>query len=345
MRRPLHNLFLLFLLVSAHTLTAQDIHLSHIHASPILLNPAMTGLFNGDLRLIANSRSQWQNVTQGYKTVVGSADGQLTSIGRNDIIGGGIQLYTDKAGDLDFTTRSVSVYGSILKSLDRQGTNFISIGIQNSLYSQSVNFSNISAFDDEPAILEGSPSQNSNWDVSAGIAWFYAIDKDNSFHMGGSIFHINQPESSFLVTEDNKDINKLYQKYVIHGGADLRLGKKTYLKPSFITSVQGPHSELTLGSFLKYKSFRSSPNSPGASIYFGTWVRWNLTNAFQSTDAIVTAVRMDLKETYITFSFDINVSTLSNVSKGHGGPELSVVQLLHYKRSKRKPTKVECPDF
>ena len=37
----------------------QDIHFSHIHASPMFLNPAMTGLINHDFRFISNIKSQW----------------------------------------------------------------------------------------------------------------------------------------------------------------------------------------------------------------------------------------------------------------------------------------------
>ena len=39
-------------------ISAQDIHASHIHAAPLLYNPAMTGIYNADVRLIANYRSQ-----------------------------------------------------------------------------------------------------------------------------------------------------------------------------------------------------------------------------------------------------------------------------------------------
>ncbi|MEO0778461.1 MAG: type IX secretion system membrane protein PorP/SprF, partial [Bacteroidota bacterium] len=65
MTRKLLNLLSLPILCLSLTLGAQDVHFSHIHASPTLLNPSMTGLINGDLRLIANTRSQWQSVTRG----------------------------------------------------------------------------------------------------------------------------------------------------------------------------------------------------------------------------------------------------------------------------------------
>ena len=52
------------MLLMTLVLKAQDVHFSHIHASPTIMNPAMTGLFDGDLRLILNYRSQWNNFTK-----------------------------------------------------------------------------------------------------------------------------------------------------------------------------------------------------------------------------------------------------------------------------------------
>ena len=42
---------------------AQDPHFTQYFASPLTLNPALTGLTQGDLRLAANYRSQWSSVS------------------------------------------------------------------------------------------------------------------------------------------------------------------------------------------------------------------------------------------------------------------------------------------
>ena len=141
MKRNLHYFLLLvvcqLLSVLGHT---QDIHFSHIHASPTYINPGMNGLFNGSFRFIGNVRSQWQSVTKGYKTVAGSVDGVIHSVGHNDVIGAGIQLYSDKAGDLDFTSQSVAGNLSFIKALDSRGDHFISFGMQGAMLSNSVDF-------------------------------------------------------------------------------------------------------------------------------------------------------------------------------------------------------------
>jgi len=56
------NITLALFLVLSFQLHAQDIHYSQFDRSPLNINPALTGLFKGDLRFIGNYRSQWNRV-------------------------------------------------------------------------------------------------------------------------------------------------------------------------------------------------------------------------------------------------------------------------------------------
>jgi hypothetical protein len=56
-------------------------------------------------------------------------------------------------------------------------------------------------------------------------------------------------------------------------------------------------------------------------------------------------VRLDIQNTFMTFTFDVTVSSLNKVSYGNGGPEFSIIQIIDFKQRKRKPAKVECPAF
>jgi len=141
---------------------AQDVHFSHIHATPTFLNPAMTGLFDGDVRFSGNFRTQWTDVTRGYRTMAGAVDMKFAETKGNNVFGGGLQLISDKAGDLDFSTNIVSLNFSVLKALDRKGTHFVSLGFQNAFTSTSVNYAKIIANHAEPAIIDGA-SNNSNY--------------------------------------------------------------------------------------------------------------------------------------------------------------------------------------
>jgi len=344
------NLYLFFLFFS-FSVSAQDIHFAHIHASPTILNPAMTGLINnGNVRFIANARSQWQSVTNAYKTVAGSVDGKLAGLGDNNFLGGGLQLMGDKAGDLGFSKMSAGLTMSVLKALDGQGNNYISFGLRGSLYNYRLDYSKMVGFDSEPLVDAGAPNSFSFLDVSAGLAWYYNFNKHSTVYLGGAYFHINNPNTSFFNRTESEEsqeyygYDKLYRKIVLHGGGNIRLGKYVTALPSFIFMDQGPHQEINMGSFVKFLK-SSSMKETNSAFYIGAWFRYYAEGDVGGTDALIAAVRMDINQTYLTFSFDFNLSSLTVASNGAGGPEISIVQILSVPKDKRKNSRVKCPAF
>ena len=74
---------------------AQDIHFSQYFASPLTLNPSLTGSFEGQMRAIANYKSQWNSISPNmYRTMAASVDGSLM----NEKLGCGLIFFNDKAG-------------------------------------------------------------------------------------------------------------------------------------------------------------------------------------------------------------------------------------------------------
>lgn len=339
----------LFCVLSCVTqsLNAQDIHFSHIHASPTFLNPAMVGLIDGgDIRLIANARSQWNTFTNGYKTIMGSADLKLFEAGKGSLIGGGLQLYADQAGDLDFTTMMAGLTFSGIKALDRKGTNLVSVGFHGSYINNRMDYSKMIGFQQETFEFDGVPDNIGYFDFTAGIGWFYAFDWHSSFHIGLSMAHINKPDVSFLSKSStlDEDIIPLFRKFTVHGGANLRLAEYVTILPSFIYVDQGPHKEITLGTFTKYKRDKSFVKS-NTSFYLGAWLRWYAEKDLMGADALVASARMDVNKTYITFSYDFNFSKLNRASRGMGGAEISIIQIISTNGPLGKNSKVTCPAF
>src|SRR5436190_24079514 len=105
----LHNergkcLRVLILLLLSLPLRSQDIHFSQFFETPLLRNPSLAGIFKGDIRVQSVYRSQWNSVTNAYRTgsfnieykrAIGKADDFLT-------IGGKV-LY-DRAGTIAMTS-------------------------------------------------------------------------------------------------------------------------------------------------------------------------------------------------------------------------------------------------
>ena len=339
----------LLLILFAHEVLAQDIHLSHIHASPVHLNPAMNGIFVGDLRLIANYRSQWNTFTKGYRSLMASTDMKLNQgIGLRDDMAVGFQAIGDIAGDLDFSLMSGNFSFSYLKSLDKSGSHILAVGVTTGIGQNRLDLSKAKTKEQFDPYLSHPDFQNSftYLDISAGISWFIPLTVDDFVYIGAAQFHLNRSRVSFLrKSVDTPDSYYLFPRTTFHGGASIRLGNLLTIKPSFIYLHQGPHEEINFGSFFSINHAERSYIKPEYNLHLGMWYRWSYRSSDFNRDAIVASVRYDNRDTIYTFSYDINVSDLVQASRAQGGPELSIIHYVDFYRPKRKKFKVKCPEF
>jgi hypothetical protein len=156
--------------------------------------------------------------------------------------------------------------------------------------------------------------------------------------------HISKPHLTFLDDSTDPELF-LSRKIFFHGTGEIHLKRKTILRPSILFSDQRPHNEVVAGSFWQFLAGKSSRHQNTTSVYFGAWLRTNISKYDFGADALIGAVRLDIQNTFMTFTFDVNVSSLSQVTFGYGGPEFSIIQIVDFKNKKRRPAKVKCPDF
>src|SRR5215831_4802343 len=92
-------IFLSFVLaLTGEGLRAQDPGFSQFFASPLTLNPALTGKFNGVIRVAGNYRNQWPSVNNAYITSTVSVDAAILRdrIPETDTWGAGVMAMTDR---------------------------------------------------------------------------------------------------------------------------------------------------------------------------------------------------------------------------------------------------------
>lgn len=328
----------------ASGLHAQDIHFSQIHASPTFLNPAMVGLIDGNYRVSMNYKQQWLNTTANFQTLAFAADARMTELDGSGYLGIGLNVFADRAGDLNFTKAQAALTLSGARVLDNRGDHIISMAIQAGIINNSIDYSALHVFDDEPLIQSGAPSSASAADVSAGFGWFKGFRKDGLMYLGAAWYHINTPDLAMLGSTANYT-EELASKFVFHGGGEALLQRDWYLMPSFIWLEQAPHREINMGSFLRY-DYQPYKRDEGGSIYAGLWYRWFFRpDAITRSDAVIVSARLDKDRWAYAFSYDINVSSLVRASQGRGGPELSVIYTGVWDPKSSKRRKVECPKF
>ena len=92
--RIIYTLLLLAFIIPGD-LWAQDPAFSQFFASPLSLNPALTGKFNGIFRVAGNYRNQWPQINNAFITSTVSVDGNILTnkITNGDALGIGVMCF------------------------------------------------------------------------------------------------------------------------------------------------------------------------------------------------------------------------------------------------------------
>lgn len=327
-----------FLLQSGNVL-AQDPHFSQYFVSPLTLNPAYTGKFNGTFRFSGNYKKQWPTINNAFTTSTAAYDFSILNnrLPEHDTWGLGFLAVNDQSGNKILNNNFYSFSTAYSKSLDDDGKNQITIGFQGTMASKRLDMRRAD-FQDEltslgftgvtSEVFGNNPFSINYFDLNTGIMYALSTDGDNSFYIGASIYHVNRPSESFM-----GGYYQLNARSTIHGGAYLPLGENKSLHTSFIHQRQGAASETMAGASFAYNV--SYDESNPLQLYAGGWYRFG--------DAIIPYLGLELNGFRFGFSYDINHSTLRPASMSRGGSELSIIYIGRYKDPLRK--KINCPSF
>jgi len=306
---------------------AQDIHFSQFFASPSTLNPGATGAFNGDFRIVGNMREQWKNVGD-FSTYAGSFDMPIMKdLITDGSLAFGVNFYTDKSGDLDFSTTLANLSVAANKSVDKK--NNFSLGIQSGFGQRGV----VANADKQEWDSQYDPDfgYNSTWmtgesgavenftfgDFSGGLLWRYSSDKID-FDAGAALFHLNQAKQKFLLAN-----GKQFMQMAFHGGAHIKIKDQPFsFQPKMLFLKNGSQIETSTGMLIKYMLREGSvyaDGNPETSLYIGGF--------FRMGDAAIAMIRMDYMNFSVGFSYDFNISSYKTVSSGKGGFELSIIYI------------------
>jgi type IX secretion system PorP/SprF family membrane protein len=349
MKRLKHLIIICIAVLGSFALNAQDIHFSQFYMSPLNLNPALTGVMNCNVRLVANYRNQWSSVlkSNAFKTYSVSYD-QRIPVGRYDYFGIGGSFWGDKAGELDFATLQARLSLSYSKRMggDRKTAHYLVLGADAGVTQRSVALHKArygvqhdgnGGYDGSLPSLENFDQNNLLYpDLTAGLLWFSVLDEDNSFYFGAAYGHLNQADVSF----QSQTFEAIYSKFTIHAGGEFMVADRMGLVPSAIVLMQGPSFEFNAGTNLKF--LLGGSKRTNQSFQFGGYLR--LSNHFVKSltaDAFIINTRFDYDAFSIGFSYDINVSSLRPASNSNGSFEFALI----YKICGPQKRNVYCPNF
>jgi type IX secretion system PorP/SprF family membrane protein len=309
-------------------LVSQDIHISQFWISPVSINPAACGFFDGNLRLAAYNREQWNSFTKAYRTTGLSADLPLVKRPRKqDLFGFGTNFDYDQAGDSKFTTIQGNLMFSYAHALNSRNNNFLMGGVSVGGVQCSWDYSKL-LFDDQWQNGIYNPNSGNNetfygnnyWyaDVGLGTQWFYQTGFLSFYQVGFSVYHINRPKISMLKNDDIR----LPVKWVTSVVTSIEAHTDIAIIPAAYFSLQDKYREFLIGAIYSHTlpidvaGFRNKAN-------IGLYYRWG--------DAVYLAAGMEWRRLTFSISYDFNVSKLSTVSYARGGTEIAVSYIFKKK--------------
>lgn len=322
---------------------AQDIHLSQFAETPILRNPALIGLFKGDMRLQGVYRNQWNSVTIPYQTGTLSGEMKFPVGNYNDHVTAGMQLTYDKAGASNL--RSVQILPAINyhKSLSEDRNSFLSLGftggyVQRQFNPEHLTFNNQytgGRFDPfAPTGEEGRLAKigYGYWDMGVGMSYNGDLNEGTFYYIGAAYYHFNNPKVSFY----NDSEVELDAKLSFNMGITVPVSERVKVVAHYNQVHQGAYSEFIGGALLGYGLMDQGLESD-RGFYGGLFFRWN--------DAVVPVIRLDMGAYEIGMSYDVNISKLRTASQAMGGFEVSMVFKNFLNSRNTTLNSVTCPSF
>jgi len=329
--------FLCLAVLSGIKLNGQDFTFSQFQEMPLLRNPAIAGLFAGDIRIQSAYRSQWLSVTTPYKTMAVSAETKIPAKYQDDFFTASLLVTNDVAGDSRLSRLQILPSINFLKSIN-DNNGYIALGFIGGLVQSQFDPTKLT-FDDQfqngsfnplnPTSQTFSKTSITYFDASVGMSYSDRIGENTKFYLGGAYFHANKPKVSFL---DDKVLLK--PRSVINAGLSIETSEydNFYIFGDYISQagnrqgLMGLMYSHIIGEYLE---------DDNVSLSLGAFYRWG--------DAVIPAIKLNLYKVSLGISYDMNVSKLSRASQLRGGYEFTASYRSFLNIRNTSLNKVKCP--
>ena len=309
----------------------QDIHFSQYRETPLFINPANVGFFDGYQRAILNYRSQWTSAGSPFKTMAASVDGELgLKRNKNTYIGLGGTFFQDVAGAANWKQFQGTLYSSAVVKVAKKAHLALGLGAgysQNSADFSSLTFGNQyngTEFSTELPSFENFQFRKYGYlDLSSGMIFEFKnttinFDRNDLFdvRVGVAAYHLNQPKLQFSSSSDQRLERRI--STFLEGRYDLK-GTNISFLPSIIYMKQGEFSQVNTGLLARFR-FLNQTKITGvrheSALLIGAYTRIG--------DAVIPQVMVEMFGFNVGISYDYNISSYKTATRGSGGFEISL---------------------
>ena len=323
------------------TLHAQDIHFSQFYNSPLNLNPGLTGVHGGDVRVSGHFRQQWEAVPVPYLTFSGMYETRIKEDTRKNGYFAGAMLFNyDRAGDAKLSMTNFGLSGGYSRQLSEKV--FLTGGAQlmvnqRAFRTDDLRFGNQfngEAYDPTLPIENFTNTTNFYADLSAGANLRLQMKnadrwkRRSKLDIGVGAFHLNRPDLGFFEDENIQ----LPMRFSIYALGLVMVSSSFDLVINGSVQLQNPYQESVFGAggriHLSRKRTKEAALQLGASYRFNRFGESVLpTEKFG--DAIIPNLELHLRQWRFALSYDINISEFNVATDKRGGPEVSVQYVIY----------------
>ncbi len=317
-------LIIALILLSIGKIKSQDVHFSQFGQNPMMLNPAYTGMYEGNYRFNLNYKNQWATVGNVYETYAASTDYIIfkNSMGLKST-GLGVAAYQDVAGSSKTKTTRVDL--NLSQTVYLSENSDLTLGVGFSYMDMSANYTGLN-WGNQYNGVEFDQSLGSGefitgyaekaFDLSAGMLFRLFDDKLYPLEIGFSAYHLTQPKITLLSQEDF-----IPARFIVNAVKEFDYPTNKNWGYKFVAygSTQKRAREIIVGALMrkdfgmvsKYTGYYSNIN-----VYFGGYYRIG--------DAIIPMVQVTVhKKLTVGMSYDFTLSKFSQASLFRGGPEFA----------------------
>lgn len=317
---------------------AQDLHYSQFYNAPLQYNPALTGIFNGDIRLMGNYKSQWVDVPVDYQTVTLAVDKKFLGVANDDgFFSAGAAFNYDRAGDSRLTWLNLDLNGSYTRVITPKI--IITGGVKAAFIQRSFDENNLrfnAQYDEPRGVFDPSLANGENFnsngnfftDFSAGLNLrlqqeqtsdlVFRNDRRTKADIGIALFHLTAPDQSFF--DDRKvPLERRLSPYVM---GNLMLTQKFDLTGAATLQSQGSFYDAFMG-MAGARFWLSNTINKQISIMAGMGMRRD-----EVQDAYWPTFEIGYNQWRVGLNYDFNVSRFDIATENRGGMELSVQYII-----------------
>ncbi len=322
-KRPyLIILAFIVIFIQGLNLRAQDIHFSQFYASPLLTNPAYTGMLGGNIRIANIYRNQWAKVGVPFETFSTSLDKKLIISGQSFGIGGFV--LHDQSSSFNLSANEFMLSLSYSKIIFNQQFTF---GLQPGIVYKSFDLTGMTfntqfspsnqLFDATlPSLETGLDDRLNYFDLNAGILWRTLIHNIMT-SAGISVSHLNTPVQKFSTSSIGI---QLPMRLNFNSEVLVPVNSKINLEPAVYYSYTPGAHEFLLGSAGDY----AIPwlNIPVKKLFAVTMFRLN---PMRDIDAIIFGGGAEFLNFNLGLTYDFNISPLHRATNFNGAFEISFI--------------------